>query len=1153
MTYPLTTATGIDIPFRNQEVTGIMRVFTLVACAWLSCAVALAQTAQINGTITDASGLAIPGAAIKATQTATGVVRTTASGADGTYVLPNLPIGPYVLEVSKEGFTKYAQTGIVLQVAANPTVDVTMRVGAVSEQVTVEAGAAQVETRTTSIGQVVDSQRVLEMPLNGREVHELIFLAGMANYPGAASLNTVRNYPTVVVSVAGGTPDSVSYSLDGVIHQDPYNNLSLPLPFPDALQEFKVETSAIPAQYGYHSTATVNAVTKSGTNEFHGDLFEFLRNGDLNANDFFNNASGKPRDTLKRNQFGGTIGGPIRKDKLFFFGGYQRTSLRSDGVSSTAYIPTAATLSGDFSSVASAACNGGRQLTLAPSLGFVNNQIAPASLSSVAVNIVKTLPTTNDPCGKVGYNLVANQDEDLFAGKIDWQASTKNSIFGRIYAAKLNQSSTYDGKNPLSISNYGFNDLDYGIVVGDTFVINPNLVSSFRVGASRTNIVKIPDNYQSWSSFGANVSPLAGNIIAVAAPGEFAIGGGAASPGQSHNGPLWSVYEDMSWVKGSHTIGFGGSIYHQQLNYWSGVNAVGTANFDGSITGSVLGDFMLGRPSNFAQGTIYGFYSRQYYGSLYIQDSWKISRRLTANFGLRWEPYTAVFQKFDGQDAHFDAGLFAQGVHSTVYQNAPAGLVFSGDKQYTCGNSFNCNKWDKFFPRVGLAWDPKGDGRMVIRAAFGMFGDRMSMLSLSQEQFGSPYGNLVSAAGGSLANPWSNYGGLPGVTQAGQNPLAALAVLQGLGHAAANIPFPTFGTYVTSPLSDFHPMYVNQWNLSIQKQIGQNWLLTANYLGSTTVHLPSGQNINSAQLVPNTAGTLLGTCPTGVTVGCNATSNQNQRRVFYLQNPDQGKYYAGIGLLDDGGTASYEGVYFSAQKRLSKGVTVLANYTWSHCISDPWNQNPTGAGVEIPGARRQWRSNCVGTDLRQLFSLNMVATTPKFSNRVARILASDWQVAPILQVKSAQFFSVLAGPDRALSTVPGQPAQLLKSNPYPANQSVDHWLDTSAFALPALGTYGNLGINNMKGPGVFQLNMALSRNFAIAERKSLQLRAEAFNLPNHLNPFTPGIAPINTQLFGGQVNVSSSNYDKITSDISGNNGQQLGDYRVIQFAMKFVF
>jgi len=318
----------------------------------------------------------------------------------------------------------------------------------------------------------------MEMPLNGRDVHQLIFLAGMANFPGTAGLNSVRNYPTVVVTVAGGTPDAVAYNLDGVVHQDPYNNLSLPLPFPDAVQEFKVEWNAIPPQYGYHSTATVNTITKSGTNQFHGDLFEFLRNRNLNANDYFNNALNKPRDTLKRNQYGGTVGGPIRKDKLFFFGGYQRTSVRSDGTQQTAFIPTAAMTQGDFSSI---------KTQLPASLGFdQNNQISTTKLDTVALNIMKTLPQATNASGRVPFALVANQDEDLYVGKVDYQINPQQSFFGRFLGAKLNQSSTYDGKNPLSINSYGFNDLDYGIALGHTWVLNPNVVNSLRVGANRT-------------------------------------------------------------------------------------------------------------------------------------------------------------------------------------------------------------------------------------------------------------------------------------------------------------------------------------------------------------------------------------------------------------------------------------------------------------------------------------------------------------------------------------------------------------------------------------------------------------------------------------------------------------------------------------------
>jgi hypothetical protein len=1144
-----------------------MRTITLLVLALLLTSVAWAQTSQINGVIKDSTGLVIPGAAVKATQTATGVVRTANSGPDGAYVLPNLPIGPYLLEISKEGFNKYAQTGIVLEVGTNPTVDVTLRVGSVSEQVTVEAGALQVETRNTSIGQVVDNARIMEMPLNGRDVHQLIFLAGMATYPGQASLQSVRNYPTVVVSVAGGAPDSVAYNLDGVVHQDPYNNLSLPLPFPDAIQEFKVEWNSIPPQYGYHSTATVNAVTKSGTNQFHGNLFEFLRNGNLNANDFFNNKAGLPRDTLKRNQFGGTLGGPIKRDKLFFFGAYQRTTLRSDGVQRTAFIPTAAMAGGDFTAITT---------PLPASLGFSGNKIAPTSLNPVALNIWKTFPAAVDATGRATFGQVANQDENLGTGKLDYQINDKHSFFARYTLAQLNQHSTYDGKNPLGIANYGIDDLDYGLALGHTWLLSTNLVSSLRVGINRTNIAKVPDIYKSFKEFGSNTSELGGKMIALTVNGAFTLGGGGAAPGESHNGPLWSVQEDLNWVKGAHQIGFGGSIYHQKLNYWSagGVNATGLATFDGSVSGSPLVDFMLGRMVTYSQGTLYGFYSRQFYRALYIQDTWKIHPRLTLNYGVRWEPYTAVYQEREHQDLHFDQGLFNQGVHSPYFKYAPAGLVFSGDPQYGCGRAFNCPKWNKFFPRVGLAWDPTGSGRMTIRAGYGMLGDRMSMLSLSQEQFGAPFGNQVSVAGANLSNPWANYaGGAGGLLPAGQNPLEILASRSGFGYQAPDTPFITSGAYINSPLENFKPTYVNQWNLSIQRQLGKDWLLSANYLGSSTIHFVSAVQTNAANFMGlgpcslqqvNAAGQVV---PVSYTT-CSTTANTNFRRPLYQQDPLKGQYYASVGIVDDGGTQTYEGLNLSVQKRMSRGINMLANYTYSHCIGDQWAQNPTNAGVVIPGARRQWRANCLGMDIRQLFQLTMVATTPRFNNRAARLLGSNWQFAPSLEIKSAQFFSVLAGVDTALTSVPNQPSKLLNTNVYPARQTMDQWIDPAAFGVACTaaqtlagqtsacipqGTYGNLGYNNLKGPGVFQLDLALSRNFPIREGKFVQVRAEAFNLPNHLNPFTPGQAPTGGTILGGLQNRNAPNFGQITNDISGNGGLLQGDYRVVQLAMKFIF
>ncbi|PYS36788.1 MAG: TonB-dependent receptor, partial [Acidobacteria bacterium] len=741
---------------------------------------AQATTAQISGTVKDASGAVLPGVEITVTQTATGAKRSTVSNETGNYVLASLPLGPYMLEAALPGFKTYLQSGIVLQVDASPIINVVLQVGQVSEQVEVQANAALVETQRTAIGQVVTNQQIAELPLNGRDPHELIFLAGMALTPGIGSMNSIRNYPTVVVSVAGGNGDGVSYLLDGSIWQDPYNSLSMPLPFPDALQEFKVETSAMQAQYGFHATATVNAVTRSGSNEFHGDLFEFVRNGKLNARDAF----AKQRDTLKRNQFGGVIGGPIKKDRLFFFGGYQRTSLRSDGIQNTAFIPTPAALAGDFTALASPACNNGVQKTLPASLGFVDNKIAPSALNPVAVNVTKTFPVSNDPCGRTLYGLVANQDEDQVVSKLDYNISSKQSIFGRFMLGRLNTGSTYDGTNPLSINTYGYQDFDYGVNIGHTYLIGSNIVNSLRLAANRTNIVKLNDNYKNWADLGANVTALAGKVIAITATGAFTLGGGAASPGAQHNGPMPSVLDDISWIKGSHQFGIGGAIFQQRLNYWSGVNAVGTATFDGSTTGLLLGDFLMGRPVTFNQGTIYGFYTRQFYDSLYVQDSWKIHPRLTLNYGVRWEPYLSPYNN-RGENEHFDLELFKQNVHSKVFVNAPAGLVFPGDPQYTSGKYFNGPRWAKFYPRFGVAWDPEGKGRMTIRAAYGMYGDRAMMLAGTQMYFSAPFGNTVSNAGANLTDPWATY--------AGGNPMPILSRLQGVGVYDHNIPFPLNG------------------------------------------------------------------------------------------------------------------------------------------------------------------------------------------------------------------------------------------------------------------------------------------------------------------------------------------------------------------------
>src|SRR5437764_2604710 len=378
----------------SRTLKGIsMKILRLAIVLGLACVTLWAQaTSQIQGIVLDSSGAVVPGVEVRATQTDTGIVRTATSTEDGRYVLPNLPIGPYRLEVSNPGFSPYLQTGIVLQVASIPTVNITLQVGALNQQVKVESSAALVETQTTSVGAVIENQRILELPLNGRNPVELIQLAGAA--VPAGKVGTAGMPGGLNISVAGGMLNGVGYFLDGIPHNNPYDATNLPFPFPDALQEFKVETSTLTAMIGIHSAGAVNAVVRSGTNEVHGSAFEFLRNGKMNARNFF----ATRRDTLKRNQYGGTFGGPIVKDKAFFFGGYQGTITRSDPVARTGFVPTARMLQGDFGG-----CNFGQLRDPFTNASYPNNQIPVSQFSPQALNVVKFLPQATGPCGQVAF------------------------------------------------------------------------------------------------------------------------------------------------------------------------------------------------------------------------------------------------------------------------------------------------------------------------------------------------------------------------------------------------------------------------------------------------------------------------------------------------------------------------------------------------------------------------------------------------------------------------------------------------------------------------------------------------------------------------------------------------------------------------------
>ena len=1086
-------------------------VIALLLCL-LSCKVVLAQavsTAQISGTVKDQSGAVLPGVEVAVTQTATGAKRTVVTDETGSYILTNLPIGPSMLEATLPGFRPYVQTGIVLQVNSNPVINVTLQVGQIDQKVEVQADAALVETRSTGVGTVMDNQRVLELPLNGRQVTELIFLAGAANAVttgSTAGLNSSsRNYPTVVISVAGGQNNGLTYLLDGGTHNDPINNLNLPLPFPDALQEFKVETSALPAQYGHHSAAAVNAVTKSGTNQYHGSVFEFLRNGSLNAR----NAFALTNDGLKRNQFGGTLGGPIMKNRLFFFGAHQTTTERARPSTQRQFIPTAAMLAGDFTTVTSPACNSGRQVTLRTP--FVNNQVDASSFSPAALNLVKRLPTTPDPCGEIRFGRKAEYDDHTTLGRVDYQASDKHSLFGRYMEARRDVPTDYDPANILTFSVTNQKYRFYSFVFGDTYLIGSGTVSSFRGTVNRMKDFKDYPRYFDLNDLGVrNVYVKFPGYVLVTVTNGFTIGGGLSNPA-FFNTTSYQFAEDLSLVRGTHQIGFGVNFIHGMLSATQNLGAAASVTFSGqAATGMGLADFLLGRASQYQQAFENAVPPRHNYTGFYLQDSWKARPRLTVNAGLRWEPYIAPYS---GQKKimRFDGSAFDQGVRSTVFKNAPVGMKFIGDPGVD--DKYGYNHLMHFAPRVGLAWDPQGNGQMTVRTAYGIFFDMPNLFAFGAMGANPPWGNTIQLNNPPFDDLWRNY--------PGGNPFPTVV--------SPNVKFQTnLSTNIYPP--DQKQTYAQQWNLSIQRQIGTDWLVESSYIGSTTRHIMGVKSSNPAVFMPAATCVINGITYTP----CSSTSNIDQRRVLYLQNPTEGQYYSWMMEVDDGGTSNYNGLLLSVRRRPSKGLTVQGNYTWSHCVGDElfrWTSYGSDQGL-YPGMRRWARQNC-NSDRRQVFNLSTVYQTPRFSSPRLRLLGSGWQISGIVKILSGiPTFTVTSGFDTALTGSAGSDrANQILADPYAPTKSVNQWVNPAAFARPANGEWGNAA-NSIWGPGRIQIDMGLTRTFQIREKQSVEFRAEAFNLPNHLNPGNP-ITALNNQNFGKILTAE--------------------DPRILQFALKYVF
>ena len=1082
----------------------------------LFCQVAAAQTsqvAQVSGRVVDGSGAAILGARVSMTNVDTGLIRMTDTGDNGSYNLTTLPIGTYRLEATRDGFGKYVQSGIVLDVNTNPTKVVSLTVGAVTQQITVTESVAQVETHDTGVGTLVDQQHVVDLPLNGRNVTQLVALSGAAVAappPSGQAIISNKNYPSAsAFAIAGGQAGQTLFVLDGAYNLDPSSNVGLPYPFPDALQEFKVETSSLPANYGSQPGGFVNVVTKSGSNRFHGGAFEFFRNYNMNGSNYFT----KVQDTLNRNQFGGQVGGPILKDKLFFFGGYQGTFENAPLPPQTFHVATAASLAGDFTTLASPSCSNGKQITLkAP---FVGNKIAAGSLNPVAMNLLKYIPTSSDPCGLLVYTVPSTDHENQEIGRVDYTVTQRQSLDFRYFITSYEHAPVFNN-NLLNFpvdAAVGLHDRVQSVVAAHTFIINPNAVSSFKLSYSRSSAIRyMPTDVPTATQLGSKVTQLNPAYLNFTVSGDFTVACTNCSPSYFASN-IYQGAEDFTLIRGRHEILFGGDWIHVHFNGHSSFQSNGNFTANGQITGMALADLETGNLSSFGQSTGAVLHEGVNVPSLYVQDNFKITKNFRFNAGLRWDPYLLPVN-YDHHQSIFDPSLFSNNVHSTKFTNAPAGTLFDGDNGMPPNGGYGFGRKANFAPRVGIIYDPRGLGKETVRAGYGIFYGSIPLYLVVGTH--APFANPVTIPSpvGGLNNPWQNYpGGNPFPLP---NPIPS------------NTTFPTFGGGLGNYPLHSKPTSIQQWSLSLQKQLPGNWLASATYLGNKTDHLEYNQNQNPVSYVSgNCVAGQYGLTAAGP---CSSTSNENYRSLLYSQNPSQGIYYGGTTIFNFGAVANYHALLLSATHSFSKNYSILTNYTWSHCLGESDIGLNGGGAPQNPANLRGEYGNC-GADVRHIYNLAITAAVPKLQNRVLDMIVGHWQVAPIFTAHTGQYVTVADGTDNSLMGVAARPN--LVGNPSVANRTIGQWFNTSAFALAGAGNYGNVGRNTIAGPGAWNVDMALTRSIPIHREQNVTFRAEAFNLTNTTHFANPG-SSLGTPSTFGVINSA-------------------GNPRILQLAAKYAF
>ena len=1039
----------------------------------------VAGSGTIQGTVSDATGAVVPNASVTLTNMSSGVTHATKSNETGSYLFPNIDIAVYKLNITAPGFQRYEQTNIVLEVGSSIAINASLKAGSTDQTVEVHADALALQTEDSSFKQTIDKANVSEMPLNGRQMTALITLSGGSSpAPGGDFTGSKYSYQTIAVSVAGGMGNTTEWKLDGADNSDYMSNANLPFPFPDAVQEFSVESSNLGARGGEHSGGLVNVITKSGTDEYHGDAFEFIRNNYLDATNFF----AASKDTLHQNQFGGVMGGPLfpHSRRMFMFGGFQRTNSAYSTAVNTMYIPTTDNLNGDFSFTDPGVYNSGTglcsnqlydPLTGTPIINMsgatpvCNKYPTPPTFNAAALQLEKFMPVANSPevaywnagaggNGKVQFAIPGKVTDDLGIGRFDFAANEKHNMYVRyMYDSYTYPAYFYPTNILVTFQAPGQYQVVQSGVAGETWTVNSHVVNNFH--AMFTKRVDI----RAGAAAGPNSSQI-GVTAYNAYTGFLQITN--STSGANHN---WSTYcgtcspghfnvddegvsDDLTWVKGQHQIAIGGEFLRVHFNEVAGYQADGAFTFNGAYSGSgptgqiagktVYGDsnldFLVGALSAYSQSKTQQLALRGNVPSIYLEDTYRMNSRLTIVGGIRWSPFYMPSDYFN-RGSVFDYGAFLAAKTSSVYPNAPAGSFFYGDPGVSRGFT-NSSPW-QFNPNFGASWNPfKGRNDTIVRGGFGLFYDVANYYTTNRVHQNPPFATASSPnqiAPLCFSEPWLTGGTGYGCNQVGGTNTSPYPQAE---IPASTIGFPNQGQFIVLPTT-FHVSDTLQYTLSVQHQFPHGWQAQVDYVGSRTRSMPIGTAFDQAVYTPGVWGANATGCGPVVTTGpaaasagtltpkvgsaCSTTANAQARYALAEASPVQGNLYQGAGnsaLINDNAWANYNGMIATLQHRLSSTFSIMANYTWSRCM----NVSDAGGDIGGNGPMNPLRigldyGRC-GSDYRNIYNTSMVATS-NFSSMhgAAGYLINHWELAPLFHILSGAPMNITDGSDLSLTSI----------------------------------------------------------------------------------------------------------------------------------------